>query len=637
MLFAVSMALAIPSQIYVSASGKDSNSGRSWSSPFETLQKAVNAAKESPTTIHIRGAVRTAATVMVEGSNGLKIVGEKDASLLGSAQIAQWKEDHFNGIPVWSAPLPRSSAPYELFVGHSHLRAERARLPEKGFLHFATVSGSSKAPWNEGQQAATYNPRDLPDLSHPEDAEVVVHQLWVTSRLPLAHVDPSTHTFEFAKKSVFKLNDAHSDQPSNYYLDNVAEALKDPGQWYWSSSQSKIYYVPKPGETLKSFRAELPSLPTVLSVRHSSNLTIENLRISGSEFQYPAASSGDGQAAISVTAAVELADSQNCLLQNVSVSGAGTYGFEISGKSIGNRIERCQVSDVGAGGIKIGHGTSSTTVADCEFQHLGKIYPSAIGVWIGNSGHNRVTHCLIQDAGYSGISVGWSWGYGKSDAVDNLIDSNLIRDLGHGELSDMGGIYTLGVSPGTVLRHNRIDHVRCTYYGGWGIYLDEGSSHILAEDNLVTDCQTGNFHQHYGADNMIRNNIFAFAPTVAQIIRTRPEDHVSFTMEHNIFLWSGTPLFGGNLSGGGIVFRSNDFWSGDEPTKVPDFVAVHPRILGIVAEGGYNSFDASTNLNLPPSFINPTKGNFTFSRKESVYEIIRFKPFPLNDFGPTKR
>lgn len=48
-------------------------------------------------------------------------------------------------------------------------------------------------------------------------------------------------------------------------------------------------------------------------------------------------------------------------------------------------------------------------------------------------------------------------------------------------------------------------------YGGWGIYLDEGSSYILVEKNLVYACGSDAYHLHYGSYNTVRNNIFALS------------------------------------------------------------------------------------------------------------------------------
>ncbi|MGM3372152.1 hypothetical protein, partial [Escherichia coli] len=77
-----------------------------------------------------------------------------------------------------------------------------------------------------------------------------------------------------------------------------------------------------------------------------------------------------------------------------------------------------------------------------------------------NSSHNKIIANRISNLFYTGISVGWTWGYAAHDGADNLIEGNVITDIGQGELSDMGGIYHLGVAPGTIIRGNRIERVK---------------------------------------------------------------------------------------------------------------------------------------------------------------------------------
>jgi hypothetical protein len=175
----------------------------------------------------------------------------------------------------------------------------------------------------------------------------------------------------------------------------------------------------------------------------------------------------------------------------------------------------------------------------------GHLYPCAAGVLIGQSNNNTLEHNEIAEFFYTGVSIGWTWGYGPSAAFANRVSYNHIHHLGYRVMSDMGAIYTLGISPGTQIDHNVVHDVYASQYGGWGLYADEGSSGIRFDDNLSYHNSSTGFHQHYGLGNLVDNNIFALSRD-GEITRTRREDHISFIFTRNIVFSKGDTVLQGN-------------------------------------------------------------------------------------------
>jgi hypothetical protein len=277
-------------------------------------------------------------------------------------------------------------------------------------------------------------------------------------------------------------------------------------------------------------------------------------------------------------------------------------------------------ADGGAGGVLVGttgggqswavpgrdgsgDDMTGNTIRDCSILHGGRLHPAAVGVWIGHASHTTVEACEIADLTYTGVSVGWSWGYAPTRAHHNRVLRNRIHHLGYGVLSDMGGVYTLGVSPGTTVEGNVIHDVTSHHYGGWGLYTDEGSTGIVMRNNLVYRTSAGGFHQHYGRDNSIENNVFAAARDW-QLQRSRIEDHTSFVFRRNIVWWdSAAPLVRGDWTKG-LETDHNCYWNAAGPVTFPGG--------GDLAARQAAGQDAGSIV-ADPLFADPAAGDFALS------------------------
>jgi hypothetical protein len=665
-------------ELHVAPNGNDSWSGllatpnaASTDGPLATIAGARDAIRDEqttssgvPITVNVHGGDYFYVEPLVflpedSGSAGSPIryraVSGEKAVLNGGRVIEGWRQEG----SLWVADIPAVKVGdwsfSQLWVNGERRTPARTPnasnpagdFPAEGDL-FLTVGPvmEAKADTVEQNRSATrfyFKEGDLRDWASLQDAIVVVYHSWETALLRPKSIDTEKNIIEFTGATNWGFGRWRPEQ--RYYIEHLFEGLDQPGEWFLNKKEGRLYYMPLPGERIDTITAVAPVAKQLLHLdgdpatgKFVEHLRFEGLTFNHTEFKVKPTGHSDGQAAFSVPAAIEAVGARHVVFDRCDIGHLGGYGIWFRSGSQDNQLLRSELHDLGAGGVRIGEGGSPgspneaaerNVVDNCFIHDGGRVFRGAIGAWIGRSSYNRLSHNEISDFRYTGISVGWSWGYAESSAHHNIIEYNHVHHIAQGQLSDTGGIYTLGVSPGTIIRHNVfhdvISNPRAS--GGWGIYFDEGSTDIVAENNLVYNTRTGTLHQHYGRNNRVVNNIFAFSHH-GQLIRSREEEHSSFTFQRNIVYFNNNQLLGSTWKNGNFDLENNTYWSTAEDVTVYEEMDFAGRSLVDWQEEGHDRWSMVAD----PRFVDAESADFRLEPDSPAFRL-GFKPFDYSEAG----
>ena len=573
-----------PLVLHVATNGNDSASGaltrRVGDGPLATIQAALRKARAQTNregvTIYLhQGVYRLGSPIVLtprdsgpSADHPLVIAAfDTDKAILsGGVRLTGWKQ---LSAGLWQADARThlgAHGPFRsLFVNGR--RATRARIPNDG--EFFRMAG---ARFNDQPFQFKCRPGDIRSTwAATGEVEVVAFEKWTSIRQFIRQVNSTNNVITLSGNS-----SSHTrEDGARYFIENAPEAIDTAGEWRLDRQSGLVTAMFKTGEDPNEMDIVVPHLTDLLQfkgdipgqkpVRH---VVLRGLTFADTDWEMPADGYRDTQAAVAVRGDIFGDGMSDCVIEDCTFTRLAGYGIDLARGCQRNRIAGNEFVDLGAGGVRLGETTIQTnafdathgnTITDNHLHHLGRLYPSAVGIFIIQSASNHVAYNHIHDLFYTAVSVGWTWGYRDSPCHHNRIEFNHMHDIGLGLLSDMGAVYTLGPQPGTMVRNNLIHDVSSFTYGGWGLYTDEGSTGIVLENNVVYRCKSAGFHQHYGKENVVRHNVFAFNRE-NQLMRSREEAHVSFYFTNNLVLFDSGNLLGSTWKNDRFVLDNNLYW-----------------------------------------------------------------------------
>jgi len=546
----------------------------------------------------------------------------------------------------------RRHTTYDIRAAHS-VRRTRARSPNDGYHRIAELL---PGPMDERAKRATDRSRfrfaegDIKPFERLGDVNLILMHSWETSIHPLKSVDVQERIVEFTAPLKEWWTIGWWEEKQRYYVENARELLDAPGEWYLNRETGLFSYYPVPGETLDKTRLVAPVLTEFVRFKGDAerNAFVENITIKGLAFHHadwelsPAGNSST-QAAVEVPAVISADGARNCVIDGCEIAHIGGYAIWFRRGCKNNRIQRNRLYDLGAGGIRIGMDrmpdsdaaeSSGNLIDNNHIFDGGRVYPAGVGIWIAQASHNRISHNDIHDLFYTGISVGWNWDDTPNRTHHNVIEFNHVHDLVHGELSDAGLIYCLGVSPGSVIRNN-VFHDITSYTQpdfSWGIYLDATCGQYTVENNLVYNTRAGGImFNNGGHEHVIRNNIFGPAQTnqIWPYFEKRPNTfshNIVFMSEGNLLVGHSENTLNERLKEGQSlgVWDRNVYWH----TAQKDRLRFYNRTF---AEWQSLGLDRNSRV-ADPMFVDAARHDYRL-RDASPAPRLGFKPFDISEVG----
>ncbi|WP_372772275.1 right-handed parallel beta-helix repeat-containing protein [Mangrovibacterium sp.] len=569
---------------------------------------------------------------------------------------------------VWVANMPKSlNSFYTLYDSEGRLKRARG----KGFV-----------PTKTGDKKTLFFPEGaLKNWDNLEDVEVNIrpNRAWMINMLPLASVDEVNRIAKTGVSATYDLGKlpawVHTKDGTQAWVENVIEALDEPGEWVVNTKTRKIYLWPanpakdgSPQGILAPSTSELIRVEGEINYDGPEDKPVKGIAISGITFTHADrwgwtnddtrlgwGMQHDWDLFDRPTALIRFRGAEDCSVTDCNFQNSGGTGIRLDLHAQRNRIENCEFAHLGEAGIILaGYGTGTKDVnhhndiRNNHIHHFSEITWHSPGIWAWQSGHNHIAHNYVHHSGYAAVIItnrvepdrplngeggrtvrhaeipqsvidntketyeSWKEREKYIHARHNLFEYNEISHTVQ-LLSDGNGIYVSGAGTGNIIRYNYL-HDNLEHSFPSCIRCDDDQHETLIYGNVLYN----NYGFSAGIVSKGRNDIvnnFIVAPGTKPTWGYISYEWVKVTdskSQHNIIISHSD---GGNAQGERPIARSEDGDPNMDETNM-DFNlyyhATNPDWVNDHLARMRSAGNEKNSLFGDPLFTDPANGDFSF-------------------------
>lgn len=291
--------------------------------------------------------------------------------------------------------------------------------------------------------------------------------------------------------------------------------LKKHGEWCFDKWSGNLY-VQWNEDNINDVDFIVPVLENLLSIENSKSIQLKNIQFAFSNWQQPltkqhacyqATIYKKNDSLYRPPAAVSVFNSQKITFTGISIFDTGATGFDILPFCQDITFQEGAIQRTGGNGICIGYFTehskiiahkglpyrptdfsevvSNVMIQNNRIKDIGIFEHAGTGILAGFCRDLYIFRNEVEGVSYSGIAIGWGWlNNALFSVISNIqVHNNKIINYLNSDLYDGAGIYFVGGQSGekrSCISGNYLVGTR-----GLGmIYLDEGCSHCLVENNV---------------------------------------------------------------------------------------------------------------------------------------------------------